>query len=106
MRCIIWCGVYVLHRRVQNNRLSRAAAQTPTERPFHTEGNITMPVIRVTIPQGAWSKEEKASLAAALTKGLAGVAAESGKGDITQFVTVHVLEAAEGGYAVGGSVLG
>lgn len=65
-----------------------------------------MPVIRVTIPQGAWSKDDKAALAASLTDGLAGVAADTGKGDIKQFVTVHVLEASEGGYAMGGQVVG
>lgn len=65
-----------------------------------------MPVIRVTIPQNAWTKDEKAQLAASLTSGMAAVAADAGKGDIKQYVTVQILEAAEGGYAQGGQVLG
>lgn len=65
-----------------------------------------MPVIRVTVPGNAWSKEEKAEIAAKLTDGLATVAETSGKGDIKQFTTVHILEASEGGYAMGGNVIG
>ncbi|MEM0948908.1 MAG: hypothetical protein AAGK37_16020 [Pseudomonadota bacterium] len=65
-----------------------------------------MPVIRVTLPQAAWSKEQKAEIAATLTDGLNGIAASSGKGDIKEFITVHILEASEGGYAMGGNVIG
>lgn len=65
-----------------------------------------MPVIRVTLPQDAWSKDEKAKLANSLTEGMADVAARSGKGDIKSFVTVHILETAEGGYAQGGTLVG
>ncbi|MEL6205220.1 MAG: hypothetical protein AAFR47_07900 [Pseudomonadota bacterium] len=65
-----------------------------------------MPTIRVTIPKSAWSKEEKASIVSTLTEGLNSVAQSSGKGDITKFVNVHIEETAEGGYAMGGQVVG
>jgi len=65
-----------------------------------------MPTIKVTVPAGAWSTEEKARIAETLTGGLAGVAAEAGKGDIKGYINVQLMEAASGGYAVGGTVLG
>ncbi|MFG5383807.1 tautomerase family protein [Yoonia sp. R2-816] len=65
-----------------------------------------MPTIRVTVPQSAWSKDEKAQIVARLTDGLNDVAATSGKGDIKQFINVHIEETAEGGYAMGGQVVG
>ena len=65
-----------------------------------------MPVIRVTLPQDAWSKDEKADIAAKLTDALAEVGTKSGKGDIKQYITLHILEASEGGYAMGGNVIG
>ncbi len=65
-----------------------------------------MPTIRVTIPQSAWSKDEKALLVAKLTDGLNEVAGASGKGDIKQYINVHIDETAEGGYAMGGQVVG
>ena len=65
-----------------------------------------MPTIKVTIPQSAWSKDEKAQIATRLTDALAGVAQESGKGDIKPYVNVHITETAEGGYAMGGTVVG
>ena len=65
-----------------------------------------MPTIRVTVPQAAWSKDEKAQIVAKLTDGLNDVAADSGKGDITPYINVHIEETAEGGYAMGGQVVG
>ena len=65
-----------------------------------------MPTIRVTIPANAWSKDEKAQIASALTDGLNTVAKESGKGDIKPYINVHIAETAEGGYAMGGNVVG
>ncbi|MFQ6552683.1 tautomerase family protein [Aestuariibius insulae] len=65
-----------------------------------------MPTIRVTVPQSAWSKEEKAQIVEKLTDGLNNVAGASGKGDIKQFINVHIEETAEGGYAMGGQVVG
>ena len=65
-----------------------------------------MPTIKVTVPQAAWSKEEKASIVGALTNGLADVAKTAGKGDITQYINVHIEETAEGGYAMGGQIIG
>ena len=65
-----------------------------------------MPTIQVTVPRGAWSKDEKAQIAATLTDGLNEVARSSGKGDIGPYINVHIKETAEGGYAVGGTVVG
>ncbi|WP_305988320.1 tautomerase family protein [Roseibium sp. MMSF_3544] len=64
-----------------------------------------MPTIRVTVPKAAWSKDEKAKIVTKLTDGLNSVAGESGKGDIKQFINVHIEETAEGGYAMGGNVV-
>ena len=65
-----------------------------------------MPTIRVMVPAGAWSKEEKGKVATELTETLNRVAQEVGKGDIKQYINAQIEEAAEGGYAVGGNVLG
>ena len=65
-----------------------------------------MPTIRVTLPPSAWSKDEKALIAAKLTDALAGVGEQSGKGDIKPYINVHISETAEGGYAMGGQVVG
>ncbi|MEM8654354.1 MAG: hypothetical protein AAGF36_06380 [Pseudomonadota bacterium] len=65
-----------------------------------------MPTIKVTVPAGAWSTEEKSKIAETLTGGLANVAADAGKGDIKGYINVQIMEAATGGYAVGGNVVG
>ncbi|MEM6647688.1 MAG: hypothetical protein AAF730_15695 [Bacteroidota bacterium] len=64
-----------------------------------------MPTIRVTLPANAWSKDDKAQIAQKLTTGLSEVAQSTGKGDIKQYVNVHITETAEGGYAMGGNVV-
>ncbi len=65
-----------------------------------------MPTINLTVPKAAWSKEEKGEIVTRLTDALAAYAKEAGKGDIKQYVSVHVNETAEGGYAIGGNVFG
>ncbi|MEO1399033.1 MAG: tautomerase family protein [Pseudomonadota bacterium] len=65
-----------------------------------------MPTIRVTVPKSAWSKEAKADIAAKLTDSLNEIAQGDGKGDIKQYINVHIEETAEGGYAMGGNVVG
>ena len=65
-----------------------------------------MPTIRVMVPAGAWSKDEKGKIATELTEALNRVAQEAGKGDIKQYINAQIQETAEGGYAVGGNVLG
>ncbi len=64
-----------------------------------------MPTIRVTVPKSAWTKDEKAAIVSKLTDSLNTVAADSGKGDIKQYINVHIEETAEGGYAMGGTVI-
>ena len=65
-----------------------------------------MPTIRVMLPAGAWSKEEKGKIAQGLTDALDRVAQEVGKGDIKQYINAQIQETAEGGYAIGGNVVG
>ncbi|MFL4472045.1 4-oxalocrotonate tautomerase family protein [Tateyamaria armeniaca] len=65
-----------------------------------------MPTIKVTVPAGAWSTEEKAKIADGLTSSLASVATDAGKGDIRQYINIQIMEAATGGYAIGGNVVG
>jgi hypothetical protein len=49
-----------------------------------------MPTIKLTVPQKAWNKEEKAKIVERFTEALNTVAKESGKGDIKQFINVHI----------------
>lgn len=65
-----------------------------------------MPTVQVTIPAASWSQEDKAKIASELTDALNGVAQSSGKGDIKQYISVHIKETSEGGYAIGGQVIG
>lgn len=65
-----------------------------------------MPTIRVTVPANAWSAEEKAKIAENLTAGLASVGEASGKGDLSGYINVQIMEASAGGYAIGGAIVG
>ncbi|MEM9150372.1 MAG: hypothetical protein AAGB19_07955 [Cyanobacteria bacterium P01_F01_bin.3] len=65
-----------------------------------------MPTIKLTVPQNAWTKDEKAQIIERFTNALNEVAQVSGKGDIKQFIGVQIEETAEGGYAIGGQILG
>jgi len=65
-----------------------------------------MPTIKLTVPQNAWSKDEKAQIIERFTNALNEVAQASGKGDIKQFIGVQIEETAEGGYAIGGQIFG
>ncbi|MEM6640199.1 MAG: tautomerase family protein [Pseudomonadota bacterium] len=64
-----------------------------------------MPTIKVTVPKGTWSTDEKAEMVSGLTDAFVTVGANAGKGDITPHVTVQIEETAPGGYAVGGVVI-
>ncbi|MGD1899930.1 MAG: 4-oxalocrotonate tautomerase family protein [Phormidesmis sp.] len=65
-----------------------------------------MPTIKLTVPQGAWNKDEKAKIVDRFTNALNEVAKESGKGDIKPYIGVQINETAEGGYAIGGQIFG
>ena len=65
-----------------------------------------MPTIKLTVPQNAWTKDEKAQIIERFTNALNEVAQASGKGDIKQFIGVQIEETAEGGYASGGQIFG
>ncbi len=65
-----------------------------------------MPTIKITLPKNAWTKEEKATIVARVTDALNSVANDSKKGDIKQYINTHIHETAEGGYAMGGQIVG
>lgn len=65
-----------------------------------------MPTIKLTVPQNAWTKVEKAEIIERFTDALNEVAKSSGKGDIRQFIGVQIEETAEGGFAIGGKIFG
>lgn len=73
-----------------------------------------MPQIHVVLPNGSWSKEEKAVVVEKLTAAMAeagvetGVAQRAGVPDnnMAPFINVFIEETAAGGYAIGGQVLG
>ena len=65
-----------------------------------------MPTIKLTVPRNAWTKDEKAQIIERFTDALNEVAQASGKGDIKQFIGVQIEETAEGGYAIGGQIVG
>ena len=66
-----------------------------------------MPTIRLTVPKDSWTREEKAEIVTKLAERFDDVAkASPGKGDVEQFINVHIEETAEGGYAMGGQVVG
>ncbi|MEA5464740.1 tautomerase family protein [Leptothoe sp. PORK10 BA2] len=62
--------------------------------------------IKLTLPQHAWTKDEKAKIIERFTNALNKVAQESGKGDIKKFISVQIEETAEGGYAIGEQIFG
>lgn len=64
-----------------------------------------MPTIRVTVPQNAFNKEQKAQIATDLTASLAKVAEGAGKGDITPHINLQIDELSPDSYAVGGKVV-
>ena len=66
-----------------------------------------MPTARITLPQGAWSKDEYAELITAVTAAIVDVGKKHGKPDnLAQFVNVHITTTDAGGYGVGGQVAG
>ncbi|MEM7799406.1 MAG: 4-oxalocrotonate tautomerase [Chloroflexota bacterium] len=73
-----------------------------------------MPQIHVTLPKNAWSKEEKAVVVEKLTAAMAEAGVETGvaerasvpEANMTPFINVFIEETSEGGYAIGGQVLG
>ena len=64
-----------------------------------------MPTMRVTVPAGAWSTDEKIEIADGLASGLAEIAEGASTGDIRTHNTVQIMETATGGHAIGGTVV-
>lgn len=65
-----------------------------------------MPTVRVTVPQDDLTGEQRSRLTGHLTEAVGAFFEAEGKGDIRDYVVVHVGETAAGGYAVGGEVIG
>jgi phenylpyruvate tautomerase PptA (4-oxalocrotonate tautomerase family) len=66
-----------------------------------------MPTARLTLPDGAWSKEEYSELITAITDAIVSVGRKHGKPEnLAQFVNVHITTTDAGGYGVGGQVAG
>jgi phenylpyruvate tautomerase PptA (4-oxalocrotonate tautomerase family) len=71
-----------------------------------------MPQVTVTLPSQAWSKEQKAELVNQITHAVngaaekSGVLAQFGMSDLKPNVNIQIHESAEGGYAIGGKVMG
>ena len=65
-----------------------------------------MPTVRLPVTPDSFTKTEKASIIETLIDGPNSVAVASGNGDIKQYVSCQIGETAEGGYAIGGRILG
>lgn len=66
-----------------------------------------MPTAKLTLPKGAWSKEEYRELITAVTRAIVEVGRKHGKPDnLEQFINVHITTTDDGGYGVAGQVAG
>lgn len=65
-----------------------------------------MPTVRVTVPKDDLTNEQRERLVGRLTEDVGRFFESEDKGDLRQFVVVHVTETAERGYGVGGEVIG
>lgn len=65
-----------------------------------------MPTLRLTVPEDDLDAEQKDKLIARLTDTVSQFYQEAHGEDLREFVNVQILETAEGGYAVGGTVIG
>lgn len=65
-----------------------------------------MPTVRVTVPHQDLSTAQRQRLVGRLTEEVGQFFESEGKGDLRRFVVVHLLETGEGGYGVGGEIIG
>lgn len=65
-----------------------------------------MPTVRVTVPQGDLTADQKQEVVERLTETVGGFYQEEKGEDIRSFVMVQISETAPGGYAVGGEIIG
>ncbi|MFB6279370.1 MAG: 4-oxalocrotonate tautomerase family protein [Salinibacter sp.] len=65
-----------------------------------------MPTIRLTVPPGDLSDQQKEAFIERMTDTVSQFYREEKDEDIREFVNVRITETAETGYAVGGEVIG
>ncbi|MDN3519487.1 tautomerase family protein [Aquisalimonas lutea] len=65
-----------------------------------------MPTVRVTVPQGDLTEDQKRDVVERLTETVGSYYQEEKEEDIRSFVMVQINETAPGGYAVGGEIIG
>lgn len=65
-----------------------------------------MPTVQMTVPHGDLSNEHKSEMIERLTTTVSDLFWQRKGEDVRQFVVVHIRETAEGGYAVGGEIIG
>ncbi|MBA1147581.1 4-oxalocrotonate tautomerase [Ectothiorhodospiraceae bacterium WFHF3C12] len=65
-----------------------------------------MPTIRMTVPKGDLSKADKEEAVNRLTETVSGLFRDRKGEDIRPYVMVQINETSEGGYALGGDIIG
>lgn len=65
-----------------------------------------MPTVRVTVPKNDLTEDQRSRLVAHVTEEIGRFFEAENKGDLRDYVIVHVNETAGGGYGVGGAVIG
>jgi len=65
-----------------------------------------MPTLRLTVPEDDLTAEQKREVIARLTDTISTFYREEQGDDLREFVNVQITETTEGGYAVGGTVIG
>jgi 4-oxalocrotonate tautomerase family enzyme len=65
-----------------------------------------MPSIRLTVPAGDLTDEQKSALVEQITDTVGDFYLEVKDEEVHQFVNVRIVETAENGYAVGGEIIG
>lgn len=65
-----------------------------------------MPTIQLTVPKDDLRKSEKAKFIEHLTESVSQFYLEEKDEEIKEFINVQIRETAEGGYAIGGEVIG
>lgn len=65
-----------------------------------------MPTVQMTVPQGDLTREQSGELVERVTTVVSDFFREYKQEEVRDFVVVHIRETAEGGYALGGQVIG
>lgn len=65
-----------------------------------------MPTIRMTVPEGDLTREDKAEAVSRLTETISELFQNRKGEDVRPYVMVQINETSEGGYALGGEIIG